>query len=375
VNVVPGKGEQLWKIKAPIVIDHSDHTIIGHDGRVLLFSCRRFIDDIVMGNACFICGSSPDDTPFNDEHIVPRWLLKRYDLFDQTVILPTGEHRHYRSYTVPCCVECNSLLGTQVETPVSQLLDGEYVDVAQRLDEANLDLLFTWLSLLFFKVHLKDRAVRVHKDRRLGPEVIGDSYDWGEMHHLHAVARSPFTRANLMPEAFGSLRIFEIESALTSDGYDYLDLTFDQTLILRLGRIGIVATLNDSTAAESAWSERLDLIEGPISELQLREVGAMFAVANRNLIKRPMFMSLVYDKTAVVIVGVRPPLELMQFEPVQFGRALLFAVRDFVTARAISVNETRDPKTVAAAIETGYVKFLTTDGKFIPPTAHRNTDA
>lgn len=353
----------------------NNQTIIGRDGRVLLFSCRRFIDDIVMGDGCFICGASPDEKPFNDEHIVPRWLLKRYNLFDKTVVLPTGEHRHYRSYTVPCCVECNSLLGAQVETPVSQLLDGDYVDIAERLDEANLGLLFIWLSLLFFKVHLRDRAVRVHKDRRLGPEVIGDLYDWSEMHHLHAVARSPFTRASLMPEAFGSLRIFEIESRLKGKGYDYLDLTFDQTLILRLGPIGIVATLNDSTAAESAWSERLDLIEGPISGLQLREIGAMFAIANRNLIKRPMFMTLVYDKTTVEIVAARPPLELKPFEPEEFGHALLFAVQDYVAARAITVNGTRDPKTVVAAIKTGYVRFLTMNGKFIPPTVRLDADA
>lgn len=114
-----------------------------------------------MGNGCLICGAFPHDKQFNDEHIVPRWLLKRYNLFDKTVILPTGEHRHYRSYTVPCCVECNSLLGVRVETPVSQLLDGKFEDVVQRLDEVNLSLLFTWLSLLFFKVHLKDRTVRI----------------------------------------------------------------------------------------------------------------------------------------------------------------------------------------------------------------------
>ena len=145
------------------------------------------------------------------------------------------------------------------------------------------------LTLLFFKVHLKDRSVRLHKDPRLGREVIGDAYDWGDMHHLHAVARSPYTKASLLPEAIGSLRVYEIAGELTNDGWDYLDFTFDQTVIVRVGRIGIVATLNDSTAAESAWSDRLDLIDGPLAELQLREIGAMFALENRDLIDRPVF--------------------------------------------------------------------------------------
>jgi hypothetical protein len=327
-----------------------------------------------MGDACFVCGASPEDKLFNDEHIVPRWILRRYGLFDKEITLPTGERRHYRGYRVPCCGDCNSLLGEELETPVSQVLDGDCADVLQRLDEPNLRLLFTWVSLLFFKVHLKDRSVRVHKDHRLGSEVIGDFYDWGGMHHLHAVARSPFTKASLLPEAIGSIRVYEVSGELTDDGYDYLDFTFDQTVVVRLGRIGIVATLNDSTAAESAWSDRLDLIDGPIAELQLREIGAMFALANRNLIARPALATLVYDKTFVMIVGRRPPLRLREFEPEAFGHALLFAVRNFVDARAISVDGTRDPEKVAAAISTGYVRFLTADGKFIRQVGQREAD-
>ena len=349
-----------------------DQTIVGRDGRILLMSCQRFVDEIVMGDACFVCGASPRDKPFNDEHIIPRWILRRFGLFDKEITLPSGERRHYRGYRVPCCIDCNSLLGDTVETPVSQLLDGDFADVARRLDEPALRLLFTWVSLLFFKVHLKDRSVRLHKDPRLGLEVIGDAYDWGDMHHLHAVARAPYTKASLLSEAIGSLQAFEMTGELTNDGWDYLDFTFDQTVIVRVGRIGIVATLNDSTAAESAWSDRLDVIDGPISELQLREIGAMFALANRDLIERPVFSTLVYDKTIVMIAGQRPSLRLKDFEPEAFGHALLFAVRNYVDAKAIMVDGTRDPEKVAAAITTGYVRFLTLNGEFLRPVVHRD---
>lgn len=347
--------------------DMPDNTILGEDGRILLLSCRRFVDEVVLGEACFVCGASPQSKTFNDEHIIPRWVLKRYGLYDKEITLPTGERRHYRGYRVPCCVECNSLLGETVETPVSQLLKGDFAEVAGRLDEAGRRLLFTWLALLFFKVHLKDRSVRLHKDLRQGDLVVGDAYDWGDMHHLHALARSPFTKASLFPEVIGSLRIFEVAQALTGDGWDYQDFTFDQTLIVRVGKVGIVATLNDGTAAESVWSDRLELIDGPLVELQLREIGAMFAYANRNLIRRPLFSTLVYDKKFVMIAAQRPPLSIKDFEPEAFGAALLFAVQSFVDARAIEVDGTRDPEKVAQAISTGMVRFLTAQGQFIRP--------
>ena len=328
-------------------------------------SCRRFIDQIVIGDACFICGASRSDKSFNDEHIIPRWILRRFDLFDKQITLPSGERRHYRSYVVSCCVDCNSLLGRTVETPVSELLDGDYRSVIRRLDGLHLRLLFTWLSLLFFKIHLKDRSVRLHKDPRLGPEVIGDFYDWRDMHHLHAIARTPYTRASLLPDVIGSLRVYELIEGLTHDNWDYLDFSYDQTVVLRIGNVGIVATLNDSTAGESVWSDRLALIDGPISEIQLREVGAMFALANRDLVARPIFSTILYDKSLAMIACERPPLRIKDFDPKAFGEVLLFAVRKYVEAGAIIVDGTRDPKKVAAAIASGSVRFLTKNGEFI----------
>ena len=70
--------------------EQRDVTLVSHDGRILLMSCKRFIDEIVMGDACFVCGASPRDKTFDDEHIVPRWVLRRFDLFNKQITLPTG---------------------------------------------------------------------------------------------------------------------------------------------------------------------------------------------------------------------------------------------------------------------------------------------
>ena len=49
----------------------SDGTIIDSSGRVLFFSEERFVNDIILGGACFICGALPGSKAFNDEHILP----------------------------------------------------------------------------------------------------------------------------------------------------------------------------------------------------------------------------------------------------------------------------------------------------------------
>lgn len=345
-----------------------DQTFVADDGRILLFSCERFVADVCQGDACFVCGVFPDAAEFNGEHIVPRWVLRRFGLFDKEITLPSGERRKYGGYQVPCCVECNSLLGQEIETPVSALLEGDASAVLARLDDQGRALLFKWLVLLFLKIHLKDKSVPIHRDRRKGSEVIGDAYDWPDLHHLHAVARSPYTRASLFPSVIGSLQVFEIVDGVVGEDYDYVDFTFSQTIALRMGPIGIVCVLNDSGAAEVAWSDKLAIIDGPISTLQLREVAARFAVANSDLITRPSFGTLVADSKHTLIFARTPAkIDLPDFEPKKFGEALAFAVRDWVAAGAIEVDGTRDPRAVHAAICTGRVQFLADeDGKFRP---------
>ena len=132
--------------------EQRDVTLAGRDGRLLLMSCQTFVNEIVMGDACFVCGASPRDKMFNDEHIIPRWILKRFGLFDKQITLPSGERRHYRGYRIPCCVTCNSLLGDTVEAPISQLLDGDYqgashktgTDIRSERDFAMTPGRFTW---------------------------------------------------------------------------------------------------------------------------------------------------------------------------------------------------------------------------------------
>lgn len=334
-------------------------SIIGTDGRILLMSCDQFVSTICNGNACFVCGVDPEETDFNDEHIVPRWVLRRLGLFDKEITLPTGERRKYGGYRVQCCSNCNSLLGDQLETPISQLLLGTYEEVCHRFEESrNEELLFTWLSLLFLKIHLKDGKVSVHKDRRRGSGVIGDAYEWEVLHHIHAVARSPYTGAHLLPGVVGSICIFEVRARADREQYDYVNFTNEHTLAVQVGNIGIAAVLTDAGAARVAWSERLAAIDGPLNNLQLREVAAMLAVANANLVDRPLFGTLSAGGQWPAIFCQPPSGRLGPYDPEEFGHALLFAVQQYVAERFIEVDGLREPSDVAKMICSGRVSFL-----------------
>ena len=344
-------------------------TFVDIHGRTLLFSCDDFVDRICKGGACFVCGASPSETTFNDEHIVPRWVLRRFGLFDKSITLPGGERRRYGGYRVQCCASCNTLLGERVETPVSELLSGEFDQVSARMQsEDAVELVFIWLALLFLKVHLKDGAVPIHKDRRQGTHVIGDLYDWAELHHVHAIARARYTGAALLPFVVGSIFFVEVDDR-GGGGWDFVDLTFAHTIAVRLGRVGIVAVLNDAGAAGSAWSHRLSSISAPISGAQFRELAAMFAVANDDILERPTFGTLILESRWVTIFARVPAkLTMADFDPRKFGAALQFALGNVINS--IAVDGSRDPDYVRERIASGEVRFLIDEnGNFRPGSA------
>ncbi len=64
------------------------------DGMPPYASCLRTMDEcamvICLGRCCFICGAQPGSKVFNDEHVIPEWVLRKFNLFNRTITLPNG---------------------------------------------------------------------------------------------------------------------------------------------------------------------------------------------------------------------------------------------------------------------------------------------
>lgn len=82
------------------LITTSDGSLL-RDDRVIYFSYKRFVQDIVQGNRCFICGANPELTIFNDEHVIPDWILRRYGLHNRVITLPNQTQFKYGHFKMP----------------------------------------------------------------------------------------------------------------------------------------------------------------------------------------------------------------------------------------------------------------------------------
>jgi hypothetical protein len=309
-------------------------SVIDSQGKILFFGLKHFMTEIANGDCCFICGAKPEDKEFNNEHVIPDWILKKFNLYSATITLPNGTQIPYGKYKVPCCVECNTELGNYYEKPISELLSKPYAAIAKILKEnkGHLQLLFKWISLIYIKTHLKDKYLQFNRDTRTESKSISSLYYWEEMHHVHCVARSHYTRAKIEGNVYGTMMILPAINLEGDDSFDYIDNQTGKGVLLKLGDFCIVAVLNDACAGFTLFKERLEKINGPLNPFQLREVVAHMNFISINLKKRPSFYSNFENGEYKIIAEIPEYVELLDEEEriVTLGQIIRFYVSEMI---------------------------------------------
>jgi hypothetical protein len=349
-----------------------DGSVVDDKGRVIFFSTQRFIDDICLGSCCFICGAAPSSVPFNDEHVIPEWLLRRFGLFSKSITLPNGQRVHYDKYKVPCCEACNSLMGREIESPISEIVRrGPNAVATHILLEGPLKF-FVWLGLIFLKTHLKDRSHRHHLDARKGKQIISDQYEWDRLHHIHTVVRCFYTGAAIEPAVLGSFVAFKTQKPPPGLEFDFADLLQPQTMLLRLGEIGLVAVFDDSQAAQIKFNSRAQKITAPLSLLQLREVMTELAWLNLHLKERPTFQTLHdVDNERSLIVAHRPSqIELEELDFSMRGELMHYIFKEHLYQFK---SNRPDKGSLEEQILTGQFSILFDEGRFIKQKRRRRS--
>lgn len=266
-------------------VDIESKNVVSDAGKILVYTVSNFIQSICESDNCFVCGAGRSEKEFNDEHIIPRWVLKRFSLFDEKITLPNGVPFQYGKYVIKCCSECNTFLGNNVESVIATGLNGKYEESLVFFNE-NRELVFVWLCLLVTKTHLKDKFFKYDMRK---PNKIGEMYNWESLHHIHCVARSVFTGCRINQSVIGTMLLFPCHQYENLESFDYMD-RFDAGVVsVRLGGYFILAVLNDRGIVKELLKSRLDRITGPLQVIQARELFARACEANLRINDRPRY--------------------------------------------------------------------------------------
>lgn len=294
----------------------------GRDGRILFYGSRDFIRDICLGDQCFICGASPEDVVFNDEHVISNWLLKKYKLQQVSVTLPNGSRRFYGQHKLPCCVSCNDLLGRTVENPVSKLIARGHAGLGKSDRSISGPALAQWLMQSFFKLMLMDGRLRNNRHTLSGDDTtIAGQRDWKTLHHLHALVRAPYTKARLAPpNLYGSFLTFRV---LEDDrSFDLQTFPDEQTIYIQVGDLGMILVIGDDHRVIRYHEPFLrSLRREALSTPQAREVATRFAYINSRFKNRPEFRTIINKKTDEVTIEQMGSAFFSMYEPDHFELA------------------------------------------------------
>lgn len=309
----------------------ADDTIRDQDGKVIYFGLERFVRDLCLGDCCFICGVKPGDAPFNDEHVIPKWILRRYNLFDRMINLPNGTTLRYGRYTVPCCEACNTLMGRMIEEPIRQIVEAGSDAVVAHLKTDGVLKFYVWIGLIFLKTHLKDRRLRAHLDQRKGFAAISEDldYDWAGLHYLHTLVRCFATDAGISTSALGSLIALPVQPDASGISFDFGDLYQAQTMMLRLDDFALLACFNDGMCAGLFLKQKTDRITGPVSDMQLRELITDLSYINLHL-KNHVVLQSSFDlkRETHVVAGTPVVPELSEQDRSLRGQLMHYFFRD-----------------------------------------------
>jgi hypothetical protein len=276
-------------------------------GKIVYFSPAKFREQVIEQECCFICGRSKRETQFNNEHIVSKWILDEFNMHEQRIELPNGTTHKYGTYSVPCCSECNSRMGIEIEKPVSDLIRGGYKAVQKFLAEGGDPTLFyCWLARIFLKTHLKDLTLRKHLDSRQGTGNIGDDYIWEGLYLPFCLSRAFYADTASVENIMGSFIVVPIADNKNDlkNRCASIDHTNSLTMTLHIRDMGFIASFSDFGISLGNMKEMFKKINNrPINPSQFGQLAGTVAMASVIYKNRP---NVFYSFEANSFISIPP---------------------------------------------------------------------
>lgn len=265
---------------------------------------KEFIQHVPKNkDRCFICqkkrnGLSGIYNNLNGEHVLPNWIISRFNLNKikgAGIFLPNETKTKYGD-TIPCCKECNTLMGSYFEQDMSSLFSLNFNEFLSKInsDKELYCKVFEWICLIYVKLQIKDSFLLNERNETISDgRTISDEYlAFEKIYHEYMIARRCYSKLLIDESAIGSMFFFEaLEFPNISDNYDFQDIVGGCVLI-RIGKIALIAITNDSKAVENYHSIKphfFDKKNFPLTNIQLRELFARISFENECLINRPTF--------------------------------------------------------------------------------------
>lgn len=198
---------------------------------------------------CFLCGEELKNS-FTKEHIFPKWVLRKLDLWNKNIVLLNGTEIPYKNLTVPCCKRCNNQYLSNLERVIMDGVNKGF-DEFFKIEEIYI---FQWMIKIFYTLLYKELFL-VFDRKHPAKGNITDQELLEKFDTLHGFLQSIITPTNFILNKPWSIFIFKTIGSGDKYKFDYKDKINLLSFAIRIDEIGIIMCLDDNGLVKEAFNE------------------------------------------------------------------------------------------------------------------------
>jgi hypothetical protein len=243
---------------------------------------------VLDGGYCFLCGADLSEVESSDEHVFPKWLQRRHNLWNEELQLLNGTTIRYRQLKVPCCRKCNNDHLGELENVIQSATEDGY-KTCEELDDLTI---FQWMAKLFFGILRKELSLLVDRsDPSKGTIVTEDVIEsFNNLHGFLQSVRRPAEFFGLNPF---SVLVANVHSIGDSQRYFFRDNLFLMVASLRTEGVGFIVSFEDAEFSQSTYGRYLEEVDGrKLHPLQFDELYAKVVYQTYRMSGVPKFTTV-----------------------------------------------------------------------------------
>jgi len=238
-------------------------------------------------SCCFLCSDDIDVNSQSAEHVIPKWLQNKYNLWSKTISLLNKSHIQYRYLKVPCCIECNNKYLRPIEDDIKDHTNYGF-EGFKKIDKLKL---YYWLGKIYYGILYKELFLLMDKaSPNKGTILDTDFLDQLKAHYLFLQG----IRGRHNFKGFFPASIMFFETQIPNDinqQWDFVDNILSMFIGIRIGNIGIISVLQDGGSLEEFGDIYDDFRKVPLHPIQFRELCANIAYRSTLFNRVPKFIS------------------------------------------------------------------------------------
>jgi hypothetical protein len=245
------------------------------------------LERLEVGRECFLCARSILSGDYTNEHVIPAWAQRRYDLQNQRLILLNDTSIRYCQMTVPCCHECNTHHLKSVEDSIAQTAD-EGVHAVRALSHKAL---FLWLGKILYGILYKELSVLLDRSDPASHTIV--SSEFLNQYHMHRfLLQQARERVRLRDFQPGSIFVWPAQPLPDRRfEWDLLDNVDTMFIACRVGRVAMFGLLADGGAAQGTFEDEFaDIKDLPLHPIQFRELAGTLSYASSITTRMPKYV-------------------------------------------------------------------------------------